>query len=75
MTYCLAVRFKEGLFFLADTRTNAGVDIVNTYRKLHVLCPGSDRLFILESAGNLVTTQHMLDAIADLPGLDRDGPA
>ena len=41
MTYCLALRLDEGLIFLSDTRTNAGVDNVGTYRKLHVLRPGA----------------------------------
>ncbi len=44
MTYCLALRLQEGLVFLADTRTNAGVDDVGTYRKMHVFEPRSDRL-------------------------------
>lgn len=64
MTYCLALRLHEGLVFLADTRTNAGVDNVGTYRKLHVFRPAEDRVFVLESAGNLATTQEVLDRIA-----------
>jgi len=64
MTYCLAMRLKEGLLFLADTRTNAGLDNVSTFRKLHVLTPGPDRVFVLESAGNLATTQEVLDRIS-----------
>ena len=74
MTYCLAMRLKEGLVFLADTRTNAGVDNVGTYRKQHVFAPGPRRLFVIESAGNLATTQEVLDRIRrDLatPGLDQ----
>jgi len=71
MTYCLALRLDEGLVFLADTRTNAGVDNVSTYRKLHVLRPSPDRVFVLESAGNLATTQEVLDRIQ----LDLSGPA
>jgi putative proteasome-type protease len=63
MTYCIAVRLDEGLVFLADTRTNAGVDNVGTYRKLHVLAPTPDRVFVIESAGNLATTQEVLDRI------------
>ena len=67
VTYCLALRLDEGLVFLSDTRTNAGVDDVGTYRKLHVLRPGDDRLFVLQSAGSLATTQEVLDRIdADL---------
>ena len=69
VTYCIAVRLDEGLVFLADTRTNAGVDNVGTYRKLHVLAPAPDRVFVLESAGNLATTQEVLDRIhRDLRG-------
>ena len=63
MTYCLALRLHEGLIFLGDTRTNAGVDNVSTYRKVHVFQPAPDRIFVLESAGNLATTQEVLDRI------------
>src|SRR4249920_2520822 len=63
MTYCLALRLEEGLVFLGDTRTNAGVDNVSTYRKVHVFQPAPDRVFVLESAGNLATTQQVLDRI------------
>lgn len=63
MTYCLAIRLDEGLVFVADTRTNAGIDNVGTYRKMHVLSPAEDRLFVIESAGNLATTQQVLDRI------------
>ncbi len=63
MTYCLAMRLHEGLVFLADTRTNAGIDNISTYRKLHVLRPAPDRVFVLESAGSLATTQEVLDRI------------
>jgi putative proteasome-type protease len=63
VTYCLALRLDEGLVFLADTRTNAGVDNVGTYRKLHLLQPAPDRVFVIESAGSLATTQEVLDRI------------
>ena len=52
MTYCLALRLDEGLVFLSDTRTNAGVDDVGTYRKLHVLRPDDDRLFVVTAPAN-----------------------
>jgi putative proteasome-type protease len=75
MTYCLAMRLDQGLVFLADTRTNAGVDNVGTYRKLHVLKPSPDRVFVIESAGSLATTQQVLDRLqADLAASDgREG--
>ncbi len=71
MTYCMALRLTEGLVFISDTRTNAGIDNVGSYRKLHVFQPAPDRVFVLQSAGNLATTQEVLDRIAR--DLDRPG--
>ena len=34
MTYCVALKLQQGLVFLADTRTNAGVDNVSRVKKL-----------------------------------------
>ncbi len=67
MTYCLAMRLDEGLLFLADTRTNAGVDDVGVVRKLHVLMAEPDRTLVLASAGNLGTTQEVLDRLGRDP--------
>lgn len=64
MTYCLAIRLDEGIVFLSDTRTSAGVDNISIYRKLHILRPAPDRAFSIQSAGNLATTQEVLDRIA-----------
>ena len=36
MTYCGGILVREGLVMFADTRTNAGVDNISTFRKLHV---------------------------------------
>jgi putative proteasome-type protease len=69
VTYCLALRLGDGLVFLSDTRTNAGVDNVSTYRKLFVFHPAEDRTVVVQSAGNLATTQEVLDRIErDLAG-------
>ena len=76
VTYCIAMRLDEGLLFLSDTRTNAGIDNISTYRKLHVFSPAEDRLFVLQSAGNLATTQQVLDRIEqDLSGPEPGGLA
>jgi putative proteasome-type protease len=72
MTYCLAMRLEEGLVLLADTRTNAGVDNVGTYRKLHTFAPDARRTITIMSAGNLATTQELLDRIRR--DLDHPGP-
>jgi putative proteasome-type protease len=63
MTYCLAVRLDEGIILLSDTRTSAGVDNISVYRKMHVIEAGADRAFVIQSAGNLATTQEVLDRI------------
>ena len=60
MTYCLAIRCDEGLVFGSDSRTNAGMDNVNTYSKMHVFACKNDRLIVLLSAGNLGTTQQVI---------------
>ena len=61
MTYCVGVLVREGLAMLADTRTNAGVDNVSTYRKLRIFGNDGERLIVLASAGSLSTTQTALE--------------
>lgn len=63
MTYCLGLCLDEGLVFASDSRTNAGVDYVTTYSKMHVFTPAPDRLFVILSAGNLATTQEVINHI------------
>jgi putative proteasome-type protease len=63
MTYCIAVSLKEGLVLTSDSRTNAGIDNVSIYGKMHVLCNAADRHIILLCAGNLATTQAVLDQL------------
>jgi putative proteasome-type protease len=63
MTYCLGLALDEGLVMAADSRTNAGIDYVTTFSKLHVFQPAPDRIFILLSAGNLATTQEVMNRI------------
>jgi len=60
MTYCLAIKLDSGLVFTSDSRTNAGVDQVSTYSKMHSWGIEGDRQFVLLSAGNLATTQAVV---------------
>ncbi|HEX2841707.1 proteasome-type protease [Hyphomicrobium sp.] len=60
MTYCVALRLDRGLVFAADTRTNAGVDNIAQYRKLHFWRQPGDRVVVLLSAGNLAITQSVV---------------
>jgi len=63
MTYCVGFCLDEGLVFASDSRTNAGVDYVTTYSKMHMFAPAPDRLFVILSAGNLATTQEVINHI------------
>ena len=63
MTYCVGYWLEKGLVLASDSRTNAGVDYISTYSKMHVFQPGPDRLFVLLAAGNLATTQAVVSAI------------
>ncbi|MDE0157517.1 MAG: peptidase [Gammaproteobacteria bacterium] len=63
MTYCVAVTTEKGLVFVSDSRTNAGIDNVSTYSKMHRFESGSDRRFVLLSAGNLATTQGVVQQL------------
>jgi putative proteasome-type protease len=64
MTYCLGLLLDEGLVMVADTRTNAGVDNVSSYRKLHRLAAGPDREIHVATAGNLSASQSALERFA-----------
>src|SRR5579875_2807779 len=65
MTYCLGLLLKDGLVMIADTRTNAGVDNISTFRKLHVFQNEGERVLAIASAGNLSVTQSMLAILAE----------
>jgi putative proteasome-type protease len=63
MTYCIAASIDEGLILVSDSRTNAGIDNVSTYGKMHAFNTQQDRKLILLSAGNLATTQAVLEQL------------
>ncbi|KAB7649082.1 peptidase [Polymorphobacter fuscus] len=63
MTYCIGILVREGLVMMADTRTNAGVDNISTYRKLRVLESGPGRVIVACSAGSLSVTQSALSRV------------
>ena len=60
MTYCVGMLVEDGLAMIADTRTNAGVDSISTYRKLHVVDRPGERVLGICTAGNLSVTQTAL---------------
>jgi putative proteasome-type protease len=63
MTYCCGILVREGLVMIADTRTNAGVDNVSTFRKLHVFDEPGKRVMALASSGNLSVSQTVLSLL------------
>lgn len=65
MTYCVGLLVEAGLVVISDTRTNAGVDNISIYRKLHVLADDDHRLIVCASAGSLSVTQSMLSSLAE----------
>jgi len=71
MTYCAGLLVKGGLVIIADTRTNAGVDNVSTFRKLHLFEEPGERVMGIASAGNLSVSQSVLALLqegVELPG-------
>ncbi len=65
MTYCVGMLVEEGLAMIADTRTNAGVDNISSYRKLHVVNTPGERVLGVCTAGNLSVTQTALAMVRD----------
>lgn len=63
VTYCAGILVKDGLVMIADTRTNAGLDDISTYRKLHLFSWPGERNFGLMTAGNLSITQSVVSLL------------
>ncbi|MEQ9573076.1 MAG: peptidase [Nitratireductor sp.] len=60
MTYCVALNMDCGLAFMSDTRTNAGVDSISTFKKMFSWTKPGERVIVLLAAGNLATTQSVV---------------
>ncbi|SHF29133.1 putative proteasome-type protease [Kaistia soli DSM 19436] len=63
MTYCVGILVREGLVMIADTRTNAGLDNIATFRKLHLFEKPGDRVIAIATAGNLAVSQSVLNLL------------
>ena len=76
MTYCVAIKLNAGLVFLSDSRTNAGLDHISTFRKMIVYERPGDRFMVLLSAGNLSVSQSIREIlqIEKLPDPDGGEP-
>ncbi|TPM35988.1 peptidase [Mesorhizobium sp. B2-3-5] len=65
MTYCVGLKIDRGLVFMSDTRTNAGMDSISTFKKMHVWEQPGERVIVLMSAGNLATTQAVVSLLEE----------
>lgn len=65
MTYCVGMRLNSGLVFMSDTRTNAGVDNISTFRKMFTFEIKGERCITLMTAGNLATTQAVISMLEE----------
>ena len=63
MTYCASIHVNEGLVFLSDSRTNAGVDQLSTYSKMFAFGVDGERSIVILTGGNLATTQAVIKRI------------
>jgi putative proteasome-type protease len=63
MTYCVGIRLDAGLVFMSDSRTNAGLDQISTYRKMIIYERPGDRFMVLLSAGNLSVSQSVREIL------------
>ncbi|TNC50823.1 peptidase [Rubellimicrobium rubrum] len=63
MTYCVGLRLGRGLVFMSDTRTNAGLDNISTYRKMFTWVDEGETVITIMTAGNLATTQAVVSLI------------
>ena len=73
--YCVGIRLNAGMVFLSDSRTNAGLDQISTFRKMIVYEKPGDRLMVLLSAGNLSISQSVREIlqVEKIPGVDESG--
>ncbi|GIX23633.1 MULTISPECIES: proteasome-type protease [Caldimonas] len=74
MTYCVAMRLDTGMVFLSDSRTNAGLDQISTFRKMTVYEQPGERTMVLLSAGNLAITQSVRQLLRTETIDSPDGP-
>jgi putative proteasome-type protease len=65
MTYCVGLLLNEGMVLLSDTRTNAGLDNISTYRKMFTFEEPGERVIVVMTAGSLSVTQTTIAQLRD----------
>ncbi len=74
MTYCIGIKVSAGLVFVSDSRTNAGVDQISTFRKMMIYERPDDRFMVLLSAGSLSISQSVREILQTEELSSADGP-
>ena len=76
MTYCVGLRLNAGLVFLSDSRTNAGLDAISTFRKMMIYEQPGERFMVMLSAGNLSISQSIREVlqVEKIPGAEGEEP-
>ncbi|MFV0334395.1 MAG: peptidase [Tropicimonas sp.] len=76
MTYCVGMMLDDGLVFMSDTRTNAGLDNISTFKKMSIWEEKGERVITLLSSGNLATTQAVVSLLDErMKGSEERAPA
>ncbi|MEQ6249360.1 proteasome-type protease [Sulfitobacter sp. HNIBRBA3233] len=65
MTYCVGMKLDQGLVFMSDTRTNAGVDNFAVAKKMFSWTVPGERSITIMTAGNLATTQSLVSLLEE----------
>ncbi|MES2974202.1 MAG: proteasome-type protease [Pseudomonadota bacterium] len=73
MTYCVGIKLNDGLVFMSDSRTNAGLDQISTFRKMIIYEKKGDRFMVLLSAGNLSIAQSVREMLQVEQLKEQDG--
>lgn len=63
MTYCVGICLKDSMVLASDTRTNAGVDHVSTFKKMYSFGIDGERVIFILTAGNLATSQAVINRL------------
>ncbi|SEN44917.1 putative proteasome-type protease [Pseudorhodobacter antarcticus] len=66
MTYCVGLLLNAGIVLLSDTRTNAGLDNISTYRKMFVFEQPGERVVTILTAGSLSVTQTTMARLREV---------
>ena len=73
MTYCIGVLVDSGLVFLSDSRTNAGVDQISTFRKISLFERPGERVLVAMCAGNLALSQALIGLLREQERSEQPG--